>query len=204
MIQTCSVYLNVFHPFASLYENRLCIHRQSQELHCVDSPWNGSEQSLIALAATVSLLALSIIISNLPDQIAALCRVDITTSLIAILKPSFHSSLSLLPTSPPPCLAWRPILIEMKQFLRCLQRYLDVACGMSWALTEPQNVCIPPFFPSPLPLTVADEINLTPRPEINTGKETVHWKVEWKTRLRHHHHHFFFSGCISMSRVWEV
>lgn len=94
MIQTCSVYLNVFHPFASLYENRLCIHRQSQELHCVDSPWNGSEQSLIALAATVSLLALSIIISNLPDQIAALCRVDITTSLIAILKPSFHSSLS--------------------------------------------------------------------------------------------------------------
>lgn len=90
MFQTCSSYLNVFHPFASLCENRLCISCQSQELHRVDSPWNGSEQSLIALAATVSLLALSIIISNLPHQIAAVCHVDITTSLIAILKPSFH------------------------------------------------------------------------------------------------------------------
>lgn len=116
--------------FASLYENRVCIiSRQSQELHYVDSPWNGFKQSLIALAATVSLLALSIIISNLPDQIAALYRVDITTSLIAILKPSFHFPSPLPPSLSPPCLAWPPILIEMKQFVIFLQHYLDVACG---------------------------------------------------------------------------
>lgn len=137
----------VFHPLAScLYENRLCISCQSQELHCVDSPWNGSEQSLIALAATVSLLALSIIISNLPDQIATVCRVDITTSLIAILKPSFHSPphnttstfLSRMASDP----NWEEAVCDD------VMRYLDVACGMLWALTEAQMfVFLPSFLP---------------------------------------------------------
>lgn len=142
---------------------------QRKELQCVDSPWNGFKQSLIALAATVSLLALYIIISNLPDQIAAVCRVDITTSLIAILKPLYSFC---FPLPPPPCLAWCPILIETKRlwFFCFLRRYLDVACGMSWALTEQQMfVSLPSFLP--LPLTVADEINLTPRPETNAGKD---------------------------------
>lgn len=147
MFQTCSLYINVLQPVASLYDNRLYVSLQSQELHCVDSPWNGFKQSLIALAATVSLLALYIIISNLPDQIAAVCRVDITTSLIAILKP-FFSFLSPPPPPPPPRFAWRPILIEMKRVCWCLQLYLDVACGMSWALTEPQMfVSLPSFLP---------------------------------------------------------
>lgn len=130
-----------------LYGNRLCISCQSQELHCVDSPWNGFEQSLIALAATVSLLALSIIISNLPDQIAALCRVDITTSLIAILKPSFHFPTPPTPP-PPPCLAWRPILIEMKQFV--MFAALPGCCMWNVMSTNwTPNVCIPLLFPSP-------------------------------------------------------
>lgn len=171
--QTRFLYLNVFHLLASLYENRLSISCSSQELHFVDSPWNGFEQLLIALAATVSLLALSIIISNLPDEIAALCRVDITTSLIAILKPSLHFS-----SNPQPprllSLAWRPILIEMKPFVMFAAK---PGCCM-WNVVStnwPPKMFVPLLSFLPLPLTVADEINLTPRPETNTGKD---WCIE--------------------------
>lgn len=145
MFQTCSLYINVLQPIASLYDNRLHVSLQSQELHCVDSPWNGFKQSLIALAATVSLLALYIIISNLPDQIAAVCRVDITTSLIAILKPFFSFLFPPASTSSFR-MASDPNWDEAS--LWCLQLYLDVACGMSWALTEPQMfVSLPSFLP---------------------------------------------------------